>query len=160
MFGLYTKRDVQMLVRRLRDEYDAALKAQKAASEELKAENRALSARVSELEGERGSVSEALVHAVKEGERIKEEGSRAAENGQKEFALLAEKCRLFLAKLMQKYPDEEDTQAFAAFVESLSGALGEEEEESGLDMDEVLAPKQPLDLGKLCKDLGLMEDGE
>ncbi len=160
MFGLYTKRDVQMLVRRLRDEYDAALKEQKAASEELKAENRALSARVSELEGERGSVSEALVHAVKEGERIKEEGSRAAENGQKEFALLAEKCRLFLAKLMQKYPDEEDTQAFAAFVESLSGALGEEEEESGLDMDEVLAPKQPLDLGKLCKDLGLMEDGE
>ena len=160
MFGLYTKRDVQMLVRRLRDEYDAALKEQKAASEELKAEKRALSARVSELEGERGSVSEALVHAVKEGERIKEEGSRAAENGQKEFALLAEKCRLFLAKLMQKYPDEEDTQAFAAFVESLSGALGEEEEESGLDMDEVLAPKQPLDLGKLCKDLGLMEDGE
>lgn len=160
MFGLYTKRDVQMLVRRLRDEYDAALKEQKAASEELKAENRALSARVSELEGERGSVSEALVHAVKEGERIKEEGSRAAENGQKEFALLAEKCRLFLAKLMQKYPDEEDTQAFAAFVESLSDALGEEEEESGLDMDEVLAPKQPLDLGKLCKDLGLMEDGE
>ena len=160
MFGLYTKRDVQMLVRRLRDEYDAALKEQKAASEELKAENRALSARVSELEGERGSVSEALVHAVKEGERIKEEGSRAAENGQKEFALLAEKCRLFLAKLMQKYPDEEDPQAFAAFVESLSGALGEEEEESGLDMDEVLAPKQPLDLGKLCKDLGLMEDGE
>ena len=61
---------------------------------------------------------------------------------------------------MQKYPDEEDTQAFAAFVESLSGVLGEEEEESGLDMDEVLAPKQPLDLGKLCKDLGLMEDGE
>lgn len=160
MFGLYTKRDVQMLVRRLRDEYDAALKEQKAASEELKVENRALSARVSELEGERGSVSEALVHAVMEGERIKEEGSRAAENGQKEFALLAEKCRLFLAKLMQKYPDEEDTQAFAAFVESLSGALGEEEEESGLDMDEVLAPKQPLDLGKLCKDLGLMEDGE
>ena len=160
MFGLYTKRYVQMLVRRLRDEYDAALKEQKTASEELKAENRALSARVSELEGERGSVSEALVHAVKEGERIKEEGSRAAENGQKEFALLAEKCRLFLAKLMQKYPDEEDTQAFAAFVESLSGALGEEEEESGLDMDEVLAPKQPLDLGKLCKDLGLMEDGE
>ena len=160
MFGLYTKRDVQMLVRRIRDEYDAALKEQKAASEELKAENRALSARVSELEGERGSVSEALVHAVKEGERIKEEGSRAAENGQKEFALLTEKCRLFLAKLMQKYPDEEDTQAFAAFVESLSGALGEEEEESGLDMDEVLAPKQPLDLGKLCKDLGLMEDGE
>ena len=61
---------------------------------------------------------------------------------------------------MQKYPDEEDTRAFAAFVESLTGAFGGEEEDGVLDMDEVLAPKQPLDLGKLCKDLGLMEDGE
>lgn len=160
MFGLYTKRDVQALVRRLRAEYDEALRSQKAAGEEIKAENRALAARVSELERERGSVATALVCAVEEGERIKQEGARAAENGQREVALLAEKCRLYLAKLMQKYPDEEDTRAFAAFVESLTGAFGGEEEDGVLDMDEVLAPKQPLDLGKLCKDLGLMEDGE
>lgn len=160
LFGLYRKKDVQALVRRLREEYDGALKEQKAAAEELKAENRALAARVSEMEQERSSVASALVHAVEEGERIKEAGSRAAENEQKEAALLAEKCRLFLKRMMQKYPDEEDTRAFAAFVESLSGALGEEEEGAELDMDEVLAPKQPLDLGKLCKDLGLMEDGE
>lgn len=160
MFGLYTKREVQALVRRLRAEYDEALRSQKAAGEEIKAENRALAARVSELERERGSVATALVRAVEEGERIKQEGARAAENGQREVALLAEKCRLYLAKLMQKYPDEEDTRAFAAFVESLTGAFGGEEEDGVLDMDEVLAPKQPLDLGKLCKDLGLMEDGE
>ena len=35
----------------------------------------------------------------------------------------------------------------------------EEEEASGFNIDDVLAPKKPLDLGKLCKDLGLM-DGE
>ena len=45
-------------------------------------------------------------------------------------------------------------------MDTLHGAVAEEEEEDTLDMDEVLAPKQPLDLGKLCKDLGLMEDGE
>ena len=43
-------------------------------------------------------------------------------------------------------------------METLRGAADEEDEEDTLDMDEVLAPKQPLDLGKLCKDLGLMED--
>lgn len=159
MFGMYAKRDVRALVRRLREEYDEALRAQKAVAEELKEQNRDLAARVSELEKERGSVATALISAVKEGERIRAEASHAAENGQREVALLAEKCRLLLAKLMQKYPDEEDTQAFAAFVDSLSDAFGDEEE-SGLDMEEVLAPKQPLDLGKLCKDLGLMEDGE
>ena len=38
-------------------------------------------------------------------------------------------------------------------------ALQEEAgEEDSLDMEEVLAPKQPLDLAKLCKDLGLMEE--
>ena len=42
----------------------------------------------------------------------------------------------------------------------LRSAASEEEEEDVLDMDEVLAPKKPLDLGRLCKDLGLMEEGE
>ena len=51
-----------------------------------------------------------------------------------------------------------DVQAFSAFVERLRDAADEEDEEDTPDMDEVLAPKQPLDLGKLCKDLGLMED--
>ena len=158
MFGMYKRRDVQALVRRLRAEYDGALKAQQEAAEALKAENRALSARVSELEQARASVADALVHAVEEGARIKDEGARAAENERKELALLVEKCRLLLGRLSQKYPDEADAKALAAFLE----ALGEtsEEEEDGLDMEEVLAPKQPLDLGKLCKDLGLMEEGE
>ena len=31
---------------------------------------------------------------------------------------------------------------------------------SGFHMEDVLAPKKPLDLGKLCKDLGLMEEDE
>ena len=59
---------------------------------------------------------------------------------------------------MAKYPDAEDVKAFSDFVEALQSEASEEEDV--LDMDEVLAPKYPLDLGKLCKELGLMEDKE
>ncbi len=33
-----------------------------------------------------------------------------------------------------------------------------EEENTGFDLDEVISPKEPLDLEKLCRDLGLMEE--
>lgn len=160
MFGMYTKKDVEKLVRRLREEYSAVLKEQQAAAEAIKAENRALAARVSELEAERGSVAEALIGAAREGEKLREERVREAENGGKELSLLIAKCRLLSQTLAAKYPDAGDVRSFTAFVDTLHGAVAEEEEEDTLDMDEVLAPKQPLDLGKLCKDLGLMEDGE
>ena len=157
MFRVYTKHDVETLVARVRAEYEEALKGQKEEAEALKAENRALAARVSELEAARGNVSEALTRAVEEGERIKKESARAAENGQKELALLIEKCRLMLKRLSEKYPDAADTRALEGFLRSLRK---EDEETDGLDMDEVLSPRRPLDLGKLCKELGLMEDGE
>lgn len=155
---MYSKRDVEKLVRRLREEYAAVLREQQESAEAIKEENRTLAARVSELEAERGNVAEALIGATKEGERLREEQSREAENANKELTLLISKCRILSQTLLAKYPDADDVQAFSSFVETLRGAAGEEDEEDTLDMEEVLAPKQPLDLGKLCKDLGLMED--
>lgn len=160
MFGLYTEKDVKRLVNRLREEYDDVLATQKNTTEELKEQNRVLRARVLELENERGCVSEAIVKAVAEGDRIKHESEAAAENERRELVLLAEKCRLLSDRLLKKYPDGEDIAAFASFVDELQTSLGEEAEESGFNMDDVLAPKEPLDLGKLCKELGLMEDEE
>lgn len=161
VFGLYTEKDVKRLVSRLREEYDDVLATQSNTTEELKEQNRVLRARVLELENERGSVSEAIVKAVAEGERIKRESAAAAENERRELVLLAEKCRLLSDRLLKKYPDGEDVAAFASFVDELHLSLGDEpEEESGFNMDDVLAPKEPLDLGKLCKELGLMEDEE
>lgn len=157
---LYTEKKVRKLVMRLRDEYDQIVRKQRAAAEALKVENRDLRARVLELEGERQDVSSALVHAVAAGERIKTESAISADNERKELLLLAEKCRLLLEKLTAKYPDEEDCADFAAFTEALRQQLGEEEYEPAFDMDAVLSPKEPLDLGKLCRDLGLMEDEE
>ena len=156
MLGLYSKKDVEKLVDRLRDEYEEALHTQRQAAEELKEENRNLAARVSQLEAERATVADALIDAVKAGERIRKESEDAAANGGKELSLLIAKCRLLSGNLMAKYPDAEDVKAFSDFVEALQSEASEEEDV--LDMDEVLAPKYPLDLGKLCKELGLMED--
>ena len=158
MLGLYSKKDVEKLVDRLREEYEEALRTQRQAAEELKEENRNLAARVSQLEAERATVADALIDAVKAGERIRKESEDAAANGGKELSLLIAKCRLLSGNLMAKYPDAEDVKAFSDFVEALQSEASEEEEV--LDMDEVLAPKYPLDLGKLCKELGLMEDKE
>ncbi len=162
MVRLYRDKDVKKLVLRLKEEYDGVLARQRAAAEELKEENRRLRARVLELEGERGAVGEAIVLAAKERERICAESAKETENERKELALLSEKCRLMLDRLQKKYPDEEDVAALAAFHGELSASLGGEapSEEYVFDMDEVISPKEPLDLEKLCKDLGLMEDGE
>ena len=158
MLGLYSKKDVEKLVDRLREEYEEALRTQRQAAEELKEENRNLAARVSQLEAERATVADALIDAVKAGERIRKESEDAAANGGKELSLLIAKGRLLSGNLMAKYPDAEDVKAFSDFVEALQSEASEEEDV--LDMDEVLAPKYPLDLGKLCKELGLMEDKE
>ena len=156
MLGLYSKKDVEKLVDRLREEYEEALRTQRQAAEELKEENRNLAARVSQLEAERATVADALIDAVKAGERIRRESEEAAANGGKELSLLIAKCRLLSGNLLVKYPDAEDVKAFSDFVEALQSEASEEEE--GLDMEEVLAPKYPLDLAKLCKELELMDD--
>ena len=161
MFKLFSEKDVKKLVLRLKTEYNEVLIKQHALAEELKEENRNLRARLSQLERERGDVSSALVRAVREGERVKAEGLEAAENERRELKLLAEKCRLLLDRLLAKYPDEEDTRDFEAFTTDLRQQLGEDiGAENGFNMDDVLAPKEPLDLEKLCKELDLMEDSE
>lgn len=160
MFGLYSKKDMQRLAARLKEEYTAALNEQRQAVQELKEQNRTLAARVAELENERSEVTGAMLRVEKESARLKKERESSSENERKEFALLSEKCRLLSEKLLQKYPDEEDSAAFAAFNDELSARLSGAEEENGFNMDDVLSPKQPLDLGKLCKQLGLMEEEE
>lgn len=152
---IYTGRRVKKLIRRLKEEYEGVLREQKAASERYIEENRVLSARVKELEAERGEVAEALISAHHAADRIKAERLAEAENDRKEQDLLLEKCRLLSDRLLKKYPREEDVAEFAAFIDALRG---EEGEESGFRMEDVLSPKGTLDLGELCKSLGLMEE--
>ena len=161
MFKLYSEKSVRALVLRLKEEYDEVVRNQREVMERLKEENRIMSARLSLLEGEREEVSAALVYAVKEGEHIREKNGKVAENERKELMLLAEKCRLLCEKLAAKYPDEEDVADFKAFTAALEDELGiDREEATGFNMDDVIAPKGPLDLGELCRGLGLMEEDE
>ncbi len=166
MFGRYTEKEVKTLIARLKAEYEGAVKRQKEAQEELKEENRLLRARLSVLESQRSEISAALLRAVQEGERIKQESSQEADVDRKELLLLAEKCRILSERLTLKYPDAEDVDDFKTFTDALRAHLGEEEEgeeeeeETGFNMDDVLNPKEPLDLGNLCKELGLMEEDE
>ena len=89
MFKMYSAKEVRTLVQRLKEEYDGVLKRQREVTEEIREDNRRLRARLSVLEGQRGEVSEALMRAVAEGERIKKEGNEQAENDRKELRLLA-----------------------------------------------------------------------
>ncbi len=159
---LYSGKSVKALVARLKEEYSEIVRKQKEATDYLKEENALLKARLSVLESERGNVSSALMHATQEGERMKDEILKTCENERKELRLLADKCRLLSERLTQKYPDEEDVSDFSAYCEALRAQLGEQDgqEENGFNIDDVLAPKRPLDLGKLCKELGLMEEDE
>lgn len=157
----YREKDIAALVARLKEDYDGVVRRQKEAFEELKEENRQLRARLSLLEGQRSEVSQALMRAVAEGERIKRESKEETDSEKKELKLLAEKCRLLSERLILRYPDEEDVEDFRTFTGALRARLGEEgaeEEEPVFDMDAVLNPKEPLDLGDLCKNLGLMEE--
>ena len=164
MFKRYKEKDVQALVARLKEEYEGVVRSLRETMEEMKEENRLLRARLSVLESQRSEVSAALMRAVKEGERIKEESAGEVESERKELLLLAEKCRILSERLLQKYPDEEDCAEFKTFTDALRSHLGEkveeeqEEEETGFNLDDVLNPKEPLDLGDLCKELGLMEE--
>ncbi len=159
MLKVYSEKDVKRLVSRLKEEYDGVLESMRVSLEETKEENRTLRARVSVLEGERADVAEAMIAAVKAGEAARKEGEKALEDRRRELALLIDRCRDYLSVLQKKYPDEEEVSAFSRFTEELAGGLGEEEE-SGFDLEEVTAPKYPLDLAKLCRELGLMEDEE
>ncbi len=165
MMKRYKKKDVDLLVARIKEEYELAVKRQRETCEELKEENRLLRARLSVLEGQKSEVSAALMRAVAEGEKIKQESAAEADSEKKELKLLAEKCRLLSERLTQMYPDVEDVQEFETFTNALREQLGEkpeeeEEEETGFNLDDVLNPKEPLDLGNLCRELGLMEESD
>lgn len=168
MLGLCREKQVKKVIERLKAEYEAAFREQEAAIAKLKEENRVLKAHSLALEAERENVASALIRAEQEGGRIRAEAQRERENGAREAELLAAKCRALSRALLAKYPMEADVRAFAAFVgeaapeetpeEVVPEEVVPEEENTGFDLDEVISPKEPLDLEKLCRDLGLMEE--
>ena len=150
LFKLYTENDVKKVITRIKEEYEKET--------QLTEENRQLRARVLELEGERSGAFAAFQAAEREKSQAREEGEKILENSRRELLLLREKCALMLRNLERKYPDAEDTARLRAFTAELG--TPPEEEETGFNLEEVTSPKQPLDLKKLCLELGLTEDDD
>lgn len=158
LFKLYTENDVKKVITRIKEEYETALLGLREKEAQLTEENRRLRARVLELEGERSGAFAAFQAAERERTQVREEGEKILENSRRELLLLREKCALMLRNLERKYPDAEDTARLRAFTAELGTAP--EEEETGFNLEDVTSPKQPLDLKKLCLELGLTEDDD
>ena len=118
MLKLYSEKDVVTLVKRLKDEYDGALRGHREKEAALTEENRDLRARVSELEGERSGALAAFAAAEREREKIKREGAQAVEGERRELALLIQKCRRMLDMLRTKYPTKRIPRRFPHSVTS------------------------------------------
>lgn len=159
LFKLYTENDVKKVITRIKEEYETAISGLREKETQLTEENRRLRARVLELEGERSGAFAAFQAAEREKSQAREEGEKILENSRRELLLLREKCALMLRNLERKYPDAEDTARLRAFTAEL-GTDPPEEEETGFNLEEVTSPKKPLDLKKLCLELGLTEDDD
>ena len=159
MFKIYTAENVKKIVTRMETEYENALSALRRRINELTEENRDLSARLSLLERDRSSVADAIIAAEKTGKEIRSSADAYARERREGIYRLAERCRSLAAALAEKYPDEEDVKNFGSYISKLDEAL-ETGGEGELDMDKILNPDKGLKLENICRELGLMDDGQ
>ncbi len=93
-----------------------------------------------------------------------EEAKKYASFASNLAALLGEEDEAFLTRLSQNRPQQEQKRTQKEQEEFDPKAIIEKyvegEEETGFNLDDVLNPKGELDLEKLCRGLGLMEDKE
>lgn len=158
MFKIYTADNVKKIVGRMEEEYENALSSLRRRINELTEENRNLSARLSVLERDRDSVADAIITAEKTGREIRSSAEAYAKERRDGIYRLAERCRSLAAALSEKYPDEEDVKNFGSYISKLDEAL-ETGGEGEIDMDKILYPDKGLKLENLCRELGLMDDG-
>ena len=184
----FTQQEVEKLIAGLREAYDIKIRRLNYRLEGLVSENRSLRASLAEYKNKENKVSRAIVAAEEKGEEIKAFYRMSAETEWQTLRLFADKWRRLAAQMEELCPGAE-TRKYAAFADNLAALLGrsrafapqeaesdvpaaetfdpkavieryvEGEEETGFNLDDVLNPKGELDLEKLCRNLGLMDDG-
>ncbi len=179
-----TQKETEKLIGGIREAYEAKIRQLNYRIENLNVENRNLRASLSELKGRENRVGKAIVDAEEKGEEIVRLYRMTAEAELKTLRLFAEKWKKLAESMLGVFPKEEAAR-YAGFADDLAALLGreeghfppptdggeekfdpkaiigkymEDEEETGFDLDEVLNPKGELDLAKLCRGLGLMDD--
>ena len=179
----FTQKQTEQLIAGIREAYEIKIRQLNYTIEGLTAENRSLRASIAEYRERENKVGRAIVAAESKGDEIRELYRMSAETEWRTLRLFADKWKK-LAEQMQGAIPAEEAKKYIELSENLSALLGkapgafaqakgqeekfdpravigkyvEGEEESGFNMDDVLNPKGELDLEKLCRNLGLMED--
>ena len=181
-----TQQEAEKLIAGIREAYEIKIRQLNYRLEGLTAENRSLRASLAELKGREGKVGKAIVAAEEKGEEIVRLYRMSAETELNTLRLFAEKWKRLAGQMAGAIPASE-AKKYADFAENLSALLGQErgrfgveeergaeqepfdpkaviekyvegEEETGFNLDDVINPKGELDLEKLCRNLGLMDD--
>ncbi len=180
-----TQQEAEKLIAGIREAYEIKIRQLNYRLEGLTAENRSLRASLAEMKSREGKVGKAIVAAEEKGEEIVRLYRMSAETELNTLRLFAEKWKRLAGEMAGAIPASE-AKKYAEFADNLSALLGKErekfgaeekvsegeafdpkaviekyvegEEETGFNLDDVINPKGELDLEKLCRNLGLMDD--
>lgn len=178
----FTQKETEALIAGIREAYETKLRQLTYRLEGLEGENRSLRASLAELKEREGRVGRAIVQAEGKGEEIRTFYRLSAETEWRTLRLFCDKWRALAARMAGCIPAAEAKQ-YTDFADDLAALLGkrqaafgtpaeeekfdpkaviekyvEGEEETGFNLDDVLNPKGKLDLEKLCRNLGLMDE--
>ena len=183
----FKQEEVEKLIAGIREAYETKIRRLEYRNEGLVSENRTLRATLAEMKNRESKVGKALVAAETKGEEIKEFYRMSAETEWKTLRLFADKWKKLAAQMAGVIP-KDDAEKYTKFADDLAALLGKEqgkfraengsapdeepfdpkavigkyieseEEDTGFNLDDVLNPKGVLDLEKLCRGLGLMDD--
>lgn len=183
-----SQQETEKLIGGIREAYEAKIRQLNYRIESLNTENRNLRASLAEYKNKESKVGKAIVHAEEKGEEIVRLYRMTAETELKTLKLFSEKWKKLAEEMLGVFPQGE-AEKYMAFADELAALLGkeeghflpweekqaqkeefdpkaiigrymEDEEETGFNLDDVLNPKGELDLAKLCRGLGLMDDPE
>ena len=182
-----SQKETEKLIGGIREAYEAKIRQLNYRIDSLNVENRNLRASLAELKNKESKVGRAIVSAEEKGEEIVRLYRMTAETELKTLRLFSEKWKKLAEQMIGVFPDKE-AEKYIEFADDLAALLGkeegyflapeaeereenfdpkaiigrymEDEEETGFNLDDVLNPKGELDLAKLCRGLGLMDDPE
>ena len=182
----YSKKDFEKLAEGMKTAYEQRIRQLEERVDRLNVENKNLRAACAEYQSREKRVGQAIVDAEEKGSEIKELYRLNAECELRTLQMFAEKWKRLAAQMAGVIP-KDDAEKYAKFADDLAALLGKErgkfraqdsapdeepfdpkavigkyieseEEDTGFNLDDVLNPKGELDLEKLCRDLGLMDD--
>jgi len=156
LFNHFSRKEVKEIVRKVTKDYEAQIASLRARTNELIEENRSLSAKLSELEASKNSISEAILSSVDAGKRLEEKSAAYVENQMRAIRLIAAKSKKLADDLKKKYPDEADDAC--GELNEFFARLDELIAYDGKNDFAAESAETDIDLDSICRELGI-EDG-